>query len=68
MVEIAKVAPMGKKYRVVGPDDKPLMTNDQEPIDGGGYARENFARLRAGEINDYYANHPAAKQAKVEKS
>jgi hypothetical protein len=44
------------------------MTNDQEPIDGGGYPKENFAKMRAQEINEYYANHPAAKQSKVENS
>jgi hypothetical protein len=49
----------GESYRIVGPDNKPLMTRDNKPVDGGGYPNKNLAVMRAGEINDYYANLPS---------
>lgn len=52
---IGRQTPQGKEsFRIVGPDDKPLMTRDQKPVDNGGIVGKNLANLRAEEINDYY--------------
>jgi hypothetical protein len=50
-----KLKPGQEAYRIIGPDNKPLMTKEQKPIDGGGYTNKNLAVMRAGEINEYYA-------------
>lgn len=49
-----KLRPGREAYRIVGPDDKPLLTKDHTPVDGGGYDNKNLAVMRAGEINEYY--------------
>lgn len=52
---IGRQTPQGKEsFRIVGPDDKPLMTREQKPVDNGGIVGKNLAELRAGEINEYY--------------
>lgn len=57
---IASAAEMGTRHgrtihRVVGSDGRPLKNLDDQPVDGGGYRLENLAKMRAKEINDYYA-------------
>lgn len=57
MTKVADYKQIGDKYRVVraGTSD-PLENSDGKAIDGGGYARPNYASQRAGEINTYYEN------------
>jgi hypothetical protein len=60
MTQLATHGQMGVKkgqplFRVLNPTTgTPLLTRDEQPVDGGGYKKEWMARNRAEAINEYY--------------